>query len=180
MRRTTYRLCAILIFTFSTTICHAADRNPFIAEISTFMILVERLSPTLTAAGLTKSDIEQRVEFVCRRNSLPVSPTADAWLYVRVSALAVRVGGRDVGFSCVVEMSLNQGGKTPVNGTLYPITSWTAGSVMRTSSGQSVWPDIKDTLQEKVEEFANAWLTSHEQTNAWNIKTNLDGRVASP
>ena len=161
--RPIWRLCVIASFTFLAQICYAADRNPFIAEISSFKLAIEDISPCLKAVGMTEADIQERVEFACRKNSLPVKSNPLSWLYIRVTALPIRIGGRDTGLTYVIEMNLNQMGNTTVKGISCPIRSWIARTRMGISSSESLRKHIKDDIEEQVEEFANVWLASHEQ-----------------
>jgi len=159
-------LCAVAIVSFALQICHAADCVASIAEISGFSLVVENIPSTLKALGMTETDIQERVEFICRKNSLPIKSSrssTDPFLVVGIAALPVRVNGREIGFTYLAEMKLHQAGKTYVKGTPTFMISWVGRTQLAISSRDSLRSDINTTLQERVEEFANVWLASHEK-----------------
>ncbi|MDZ7860654.1 MAG: hypothetical protein U5O15_08350 [Candidatus Krumholzibacteriota bacterium] len=162
MKRSIPVLAVALLCVCLPAFSYAADRNPFLAEVSAFSVVVENLSPYLKGIGMTEADIQDRVEFLCRRNSFPLNSKAWPWLYVRVTALPVTVGERIVGYAYTVELAFKQLAKTKSN-EMYTVASWSARTSLVVGPREALQRMIKDTLQDKVEEFANVWMASHNQ-----------------
>jgi hypothetical protein len=157
------RTVLIALTVLSSTMRLAADQNPFLAEATKFTVVAENLPTSLAESGLTVADIQERTEFSCRKNGLPVNAEAKPWLYVRVSGTRVRTGGRVTGYTYNVHLYFNQTAKTPERGLLHTVTSWHSRGTCGITSAESLRDDIKGAIQDEVEEFANVWMASHQK-----------------
>lgn len=151
----------MLTASLATHICHAENLNPFLQEVSSFKILVENLPENLKEAGLLRTALEDRAEFFCRRNQLPIDDKSANTLYLQVSGIPLRKDGVVFGYTYNVTIRFYQNAKTLKDGRVHMVSSWTSSGTTGIAPGNTIHDEVRVAIRDEVESFANAWMASH-------------------
>ena len=151
-------LCSLIIANYT----EAEDKNPFLAEVQEFEVIIVNLPQNLIDAGLSTNYFKDKAEYFCRKNNLKVVKDSSNTLFVHISGLPLVVGERIFGYSYNIKMFFNQFAKTLETGEIGYVSSWVWPGHFATIEKHLLQNQIKQDLEDGIEDFSNAILLSHQ------------------
>ena len=136
------------------------DERASLAGLKAISIVVEELSPAAAPSGLTTSMLQTDVERRVKAGGVPVTPDADAYLYVHVT---IADAGSSaplpyfVSVSLMQEVTLPRGIKTR---TPLQVPTWSLDRLGLASTGA-----LRVNVVGRVDEFVDQFIKAYQSVN---------------